>query len=134
VTPDEAQRVLGAPLAREYNLMELLRRPDVDYRALVTLPDAGPGVDDPAVVAQLEIQARYAGYIERQQDEIDRHARHEDTRLPDSLDYAAVRGLSIEVRQKLDRHRPATLGQAARISGVTPAAISLLLVHLKRRA
>jgi len=134
VEEGEARRVLGAPLAREASLMELLRRPEASYASLMSLAGAGPAVDDPQVAEQLEIQAKYAGYIERQQDEIERRARHEDTRLPDGLDYAAVRGLSVEVRQKLDRHRPATLGQAARISGVTPAAISLLLVHLKRRA
>jgi tRNA uridine 5-carboxymethylaminomethyl modification enzyme len=134
VGESEEQRVLGAPLAHEYNLLELLRRPEVSYTALTALPGAGPAVDDAQVTEQIEIQAKYAGYIERQRDEIEKHQRHEDTRLPEELDYAAVRGLSIEVRQKLTRHRPATLGQAARISGITPAAISLLLVHLKRRA
>jgi tRNA uridine 5-carboxymethylaminomethyl modification enzyme len=131
---EDAQRVLGAPLARDASLMELLRRPEAAYTALMGLPGAGPGVDDPQVTEQVEIQAKYAGYIDRQHEEIERHQRHEDTRLPDDLDYGAVRGLSTEVRQKLTRHRPATLGQAARISGITPAAISLLLVHLKRRA
>jgi tRNA uridine 5-carboxymethylaminomethyl modification enzyme len=131
---EETQRVLGAPLTRDANLMELLRRPEAGYAALMTLPGAGPGVEDPQVAEQIEIQAKYAGYIDRQHEEIEKHQRHEDTRLPDDLDYAAVRGLSTEVRQKLARHKPATLGQAARISGVTPAAISLLLVHLKRRA
>jgi len=130
----EEQRVFGAPLAHEYNLLELLRRPEVSYSVLTALPGAGPAVDDAQVTEQIEIQAKYSGYIERQRDEIEKHQRHEDTRLPAELDYAAVRGLSIEVRQKLTRHRPATLGQAARISGITPAAISLLLVHLKRRA
>ena len=129
----EAQRVLGAPLTHEYNLLELLRRPEVSYSALTALPGAGPAVNDAQVSEQIEIQAKYAGYIERQRDEIDKHQRHEDTRLPEALDYANVRGLSIEARQKLTRHRPATLGQAARLSGITPAAISLLLVHLKRR-
>ncbi|HWR87498.1 MAG TPA: hypothetical protein VN277_03655, partial [Acidiferrobacterales bacterium] len=128
----------------EYNLLELLRRPEVSYTALTALSGAGSAVDDSGagicamdfvqVTEQIEIQAKYAGYIDRQQDEIDKHQRHEDTRLPEELDYAVVRGLSIEARQKLTRHRPATLGQAARISGITPAAISLLLVHLKRRA
>jgi tRNA uridine 5-carboxymethylaminomethyl modification enzyme len=131
---DETQRVLGAPLTRDASLMELLRRPEAGYAALMTLPGAGPGVADAQVAEQVEIQAKYAGYIDRQHEEIEKHQRHEDTRLPDDLDYAAVRGLSTEVRQKLARHKPATLGQAARISGVTPAAISLLLVHLKRRA
>jgi tRNA uridine 5-carboxymethylaminomethyl modification enzyme len=129
----EEVRVLGAPLAHEYNLLELLRRPEVSYTALTALPGAGPAIEDIQVTEQIEIQAKYAGYIDRQQDEIDKHQRHEDTRLPESLDYAGVRGLSIEARQKLARHRPVTLGQAARISGITPAAISLLLVHLKRR-
>ena len=143
VEEGEEQRVLGAPLAHEYNLLELLRRPEVSYTALTALSGAGSAVDDPCAVIgamdfvqvteQVEIQAKYAGYIERQQDEIDKHQRHEDTRLPEELDYAVVRGLSIEARQKLVRHRPATLGQAARLSGITPAAISLLLVHLKRR-
>jgi len=128
----EEQRVLGAPLAHEYNLLELLRRPEVRYTALTALPAAGPAVDDAQVTEQIEIQAKYAGYIERQQDEIEKHQRHEDMRLPEELDYASVRGLSIEARQKLLRHRPATLGHAARLSGITPAAISLLLVHLKR--
>jgi tRNA uridine 5-carboxymethylaminomethyl modification enzyme len=129
----EEQRVLGAPLAHEYNLLELLRRPEVRYAALTALHAAGPGVEDLQVTEQIEIQAKYAGYIERQQDEIEKQQRHEDTRLPEALDYASVCGLSIEARQKLARHRPATLGHAARISGITPAAISLLLVHLKRR-
>ncbi len=129
----EEQRVLGAPLAHEYNLLELLRRPEVRYTELTALPGAGPAVDDTQVTEQIEIQAKYAGYIERQRDEIDKHQRHEDTHLPEDLDYVKVHGLSIEVRQRLTRHRPATLGQAARLSGITPAAISLLLIHLKRR-
>jgi tRNA uridine 5-carboxymethylaminomethyl modification enzyme len=85
------------------------------------------------VALQLEVQAKYSGYIDRQQDEIERHRRHEDTQLPVDLDYAAVRGLSTEVRQKLRDARPTTIGQASRVPGVTPAAISILLVHLKRR-
>ena len=132
VSVSEEQRVLGAPLAHEYNLLELLRRPEVSYAALTALPGAGPALDDVQVTEQIDIQAKYAGYIDRQQDEIDKHQRHEETRLPEELDYAGVRGLSIEARQKLARHRPATLGQAGRISGITPAAISLLLVHIKR--
>ena len=132
VAESEELRVLGAPLAHEYNLLELLRRPEVRYTELTALSGAVPAVDDVQVTEQIEIQAKYAGYIDRQQDEIDKHQRHEDTRLPEALDYTVVRGLSIEARQKLARHRPATLGQAARLSGITPAAISLLLVHLKR--
>jgi tRNA uridine 5-carboxymethylaminomethyl modification enzyme len=134
LSQEDTQRVFGQTLAREHSLLDLLRRPEVDYNALVSLPGAGPGVADAQAAEQVEIQAKYAGYIERQQDEIERHQRHEDTRLPDDLDYTEVRGLSIEARQQLARHRPATLGQAARISGITPAAISLLLVHLKRRS
>jgi tRNA uridine 5-carboxymethylaminomethyl modification enzyme len=134
LSQEDTQRVFGQTLAREHSLLDLLRRPEVDYNALVSLPGTGPGVADAQAAEQVEIQAKYAGYIERQQDEIERHQRHEDTRLPDDLDYTEVRGLSIEARQQLARHRPATLGQAARISGITPAAISLLLVHLKRRS
>ena len=93
----------------------------------------GPGVDDEAVAHQIEVQARYDGYIQRQRDEIERAQRHEDRALPGDLDYAAVRGLSTEVREKLELHRPASVGQAARVDGVTPAAVSLLLVHLKKR-
>ena len=130
----EEQRVFGAPLAHEYNLLELLRRPEVSYTELTALPGAGPAVDDAQVAEQIDIQAKYSGYIGRQQDEIAKQQRHEDTRLPEDLDYVKVSGLSTEVSQKLTRHRPTTLGQAARISGITPAAISLLLVHLKRRS
>jgi tRNA uridine 5-carboxymethylaminomethyl modification enzyme len=128
----EVERVFGQPLEREYNLASLLRRPDVSYAVLMTLPGAGPGVLDPSVADQIEIQAKYHGYIERQKEEIERNEEHENARLPEDLDYLKVRGLSIEVQQKLNQHRPETLGQAARISGVTPAAISILLVHLKR--
>jgi len=124
---------LGQPLAREATLYELLRRPEVGYAALMRVPGAGPGVDDAAVAQQLEIQAKYAGYIDRQEDEIAAQRRHEELRLPADFNYECVRGLSIEVRQKLSAQRPATLGQAARMSGVTPAAVSLLLIHLKRR-
>lgn len=131
-----AQQLLGQAPARDVSpsLIELLRRPEVSYTALMALDGAGPGETDEEVTQQIEIQTKYAGYIDRQEDEIALHRRNEETRLPDDLDYAAVRGLSIEVRQKLAAQRPATLGQAARISGVTPAAISLLLIHLRRRA
>jgi tRNA uridine 5-carboxymethylaminomethyl modification enzyme len=132
VGANDAQRVLGQPLEREYTLGSLLRRPDVSYPALMTLPGAGPGVADAQVAEQVEIQAKYFGYIERQKEEIERNEGQEGARLPADLDYRTVRGLSIEVQQKLNQHRPETLGQAARISGVTPAAISILLVHMKR--
>jgi tRNA uridine 5-carboxymethylaminomethyl modification enzyme len=136
----EAVRVLGKEIEREYTLADLLRRPDVAYARLVTLrrvdgePLGGPGIDDPQVAEQVEIAVKYAGYIARQEEEVAKHESSETTRIPAELDYDAVRGLSIEVRQKLKAHRPETIGQAARISGVTPAAISLLLVHLKRLA
>ncbi len=133
VPDDEAVRVFGQPLAREYRLLDLLRRPDVSYDSLMSLTAAGQGVADPVVAEQVEIQAKYAGYIERQQEEIRRHRRQEQAPLPADMDYRAVRGLSAEVCEKLQRHRPTTLGQASRIPGITPAAISLLLVHLKKR-
>ena len=124
--------VFGKELGREYSAADLLRRPDVSYGALMSLDGVGPGVDDIGVQEQIEIQARYSGYIERQSREIERQRAQEDAQIPDDLDYASVRGLSAEVSQKLALHRPATVGQAARIDGVTPAAISLLLVHLHR--
>ncbi len=128
----EARRVLGQAIEREYSLFDLLRRPEVGYAALVTLPGAGPGVDDEKVREQVEIDAKYAGYVARQLEEIARHRQHEDTPLPPDLDYLQLTGLSMEVRQRLNQVRPATLGQAARVQGVTPAAVSVLLVHLKR--
>lgn len=128
----DAVRVLGKPIEREYALYELLRRPDVTYGSLMSLPGAGVGVADATVAEQIEIRAKYHGYIERQRDEISRGEQYETLGLPKDLDYRAVRGLSIEVQQKLNQHKPETIGQAARISGITPAAISLLLVHLKR--
>ncbi len=134
VAPHETERLLGKPLEREHALFDLLKRPDVTYAKLMTLPGAGPAVADAVVAEQVEIQAKYAGYIARQRNEVARNEEHEATALPADLDYRAVRGLSFEVQQKLNQHRPETVGQASRISGVTPAAISLLLVHLKRRA
>jgi tRNA uridine 5-carboxymethylaminomethyl modification enzyme len=127
-----AERVLGQAMEREYSLLDLLRRPQVTYQSLLTLPGSGEGVSDPEVAAQVEIQAKYQGYIERQQEEIERHHHYEALRLSPDMDYNKVHGLSIEVKQKLAQYKPETLGQAARISGVTPAAISLLLVYLKR--
>lgn len=133
----EAQRVLGKGIEREYALTDLLRRPDVSYTQLMSLT----GVDgrrfddpslDPTVAEQVEIQVKYAGYIDRQAKEVERHDHYENLKLPEGLDYLTVKALSIEVRQKLAKHRPETLGQASRIAGVTPAAISLLLVHLKK--
>ena len=121
----------STPLTREYSLLDLLRRPEVDYQALTELTGK---VEIPADAAeQVEIQTQYAGYIERQQDEIARLRQHEETLLPEDLDYAALNGLSKEISQKLASIRPQTLGQASRVPGVTPAAISLLLIHLKKR-
>jgi tRNA uridine 5-carboxymethylaminomethyl modification enzyme len=132
VAAHEAIRVLGAPLERDHSLADLLRRPGVSYAGLVTLPGAGDAVADPIVAEQVEIAAKYAGYIDRQHEQIERQRALEDLRLPADLDYRTVRGFSTEVQQKLNLHKPETIGQAARISGITPAAISLLLVHLKR--
>jgi len=129
---EDAVRVLGKGIEREYSLLDLLRRPDISYADLMTLPGAGVSVKDERVAEQVEIQAKYQGYISRQLEEIARHQHYEALILPLELDYRVVSGLSIEVQQKLNHHKPETLGQAARISGVTPAAISVLLVHLKR--
>jgi tRNA uridine 5-carboxymethylaminomethyl modification enzyme len=131
---EQAASDMGSSISREVRALDLLARPEVSYRKLQNLSGIGPGVTDPKVAEQLEIQARYAGYIERQQLEIDRARANETIELPEQLDYSQVRGLSSEVEEKLSRSRPATIGQAGRIPGVTPAAISLLLVHLKRRS
>ncbi len=126
--------ILGQALRKEQSLADLLRRPELDYPTLMRLPGAGPGVAAPAVIEQLEIHARYCGYFARQDEEIARAKRHEDTCLPGDFDYRAVHGLSNEIVAKLTSYRPHTVGQATRISGITPAAISLLLVHLKRQS
>ncbi len=128
----EAERVFGKALERDYCLLDLLRRPEVDYASLLALPGMPEPVADPRVIEQVEIQAKYQGYVDRQKDEVEKLRATETLPLPADLDYAAVRGLSKEVQQKLNQHKPETLGQASRIQGVTPAAISLLLVHLKK--
>ncbi len=141
LSESDSEQVFGKALEREYTLFALLKRPSVTYKDLLDLKSAdgvalGQPADgvaqDPAVARQVEIAAKYDGYIARQRVEVARHESHETTQIPDSIDYSAVPGLSFEVRQKLAAHRPGTVGQATRISGVTPAAISLLLVHLKR--
>ena len=134
-----AEGLFGTPITREQRGFELLRRPEVSYAALAEL--IGPGESDwrdderlaTQVPLQVDVQAKYMGYIDRQHEEIERQRRNEETRLPDSVDYTQVHGLSNEARQRLTEHRPVTLGQAARIPGITPAAVSLLLIHLKRR-
>jgi tRNA uridine 5-carboxymethylaminomethyl modification enzyme len=125
-----AEQVLGRPIEREYTLMDLLKRPGVTHASIAALVQSG--AVDAVVAEQVEIQAKYQGYIARQLDEVARAESHENLGLPSDLDYRSVRGLSIEVQQKLNDHRPETVGQASRISGITPAALSLLLVHLKR--
>jgi tRNA uridine 5-carboxymethylaminomethyl modification enzyme len=128
----ELEATLGIALTRESNVLDLIKRPELDYARLMTLPALGPGVDDAKVAEQVEIGVKYSGYLDRQRDEIARQQRHEGTPIPADFDYATVRGLSAEVQQKLQRVRPQTIGQAQRIPGMTPAAISLLLVHLTR--
>ncbi|WP_102794784.1 tRNA uridine-5-carboxymethylaminomethyl(34) synthesis enzyme MnmG [Bowmanella denitrificans] len=124
---------LKNPVVREHSLEELIRRPEMSYAELMQIQDLGPGLDDPLAAEQVEIQIKYAGYIERQKDEIERTQRNENTLLPLDFDYACISGLSNEVVAKLKAARPETVGKASRISGITPAAISLLLVHLKKQ-
>jgi tRNA uridine 5-carboxymethylaminomethyl modification enzyme len=147
VSTELAEATLGKALEREYSLADLLRRPGVDFAAVESLadrarPDAGVSAAAlreelgpelaQAVIEQIEVSIKYAGYIGKQRDEVERGLQSEHLKLPETLDYNEVTALSFEVRQKLNRHRPETLGQASRISGVTPAAISLLLIHLKK--
>jgi tRNA uridine 5-carboxymethylaminomethyl modification enzyme len=128
----DARRLLGKSIEHEYSLFDLLRRPEVTYANLLNLPNAGPGLVDQEAAEQVEIEAKYAGYVTRQLEEIARQRGQEEQPLPLDFDYMGLGSLSIEVRQKLNQARPATLGQASRVSGVTPAAISVLMVYLKR--
>jgi tRNA uridine 5-carboxymethylaminomethyl modification enzyme len=128
----EVADTLGVQVSRETNVLDLIKRPELDYAKLVAVPSIGPGVDDAQVAEQVEIGVKYAGYLDRQRDEIERQQRNESTPIPAGFDFASVRGLSAEVQQKLGRVQPETIGQAQRIPGMTPAAISLLLVHLER--
>jgi len=132
-TGAKVSTLLERPLAREQRAAELLCRPDISYRELMSIDGLGPGVSADQVAEQVEIQARYAGYLERQQADIARLQRHQEQALPTDFDYNAVRGLSNEVSEKLRVVRPQTIGQAARIPGITPAAVSLLLIHLRKR-
>jgi len=138
VSVEDVTRVLGKPIEREYSLYDLLRRPDVTYDSLMSLKIGDELVVkealDPLVIEQIEIQAKYQGYIDRQSEEVAKSLSSEETRLPNDIDYRSIGGLSNEIQQKLIRHRPETIGQASRIQGMTPAAISILLVHLKRGA
>ena len=124
---------LNTPISREASFEDLLRRPEMDYAKLMSLEGFGPGIDDLQAAEQVQIQVKYSGYIQRQQEEIDKAIRHEHSLLPLDLDYQEVPGLSNEVIAKLNNHKPETVGQASRISGITPAAISILLVHMKKR-
>ncbi|MBB6065497.1 tRNA uridine 5-carboxymethylaminomethyl modification enzyme [Pseudoxanthomonas broegbernensis] len=126
------EATLGVAVSRQATALDLIKRPELGYAALMRVPGLGPGTGDAQVAEQVEIGVKYAGYLDRQHEQIARQRRHEETAVPEGFDYAAVRGLSAEVRQKLERVRPLTLGQAQRIPGMTPAAISLLLVHLER--
>jgi tRNA uridine 5-carboxymethylaminomethyl modification enzyme len=131
----ESERVLGKAIDHEYNLGDLLRRPNVSYESLMSL-DGGKYSSGESLgeteIEQIEIAAKYSGYINRQHDEVEKAAHFENLKLPPELDYGQVKALSFEVRQKLTKHRPETLGIASRISGVTPAAISLLMIHLRK--
>ncbi len=134
VAAGEAQQLLGDELRRETRVLDLIARPQSSYQGVMSLPGVGPGVDDPQVAEQIEVQAKYSGYIDRQMGEIEKTRRNESVTVPLDFNFDTVKGLSTEVREKLTRHRPATLGQAGRIPGITPAAVSLLLIHLKKRS
>ncbi len=134
LSAETMQSIFGKPLEHEYSLFELLRRPEVSYEQVLSLGETGLGEVEPAVREQVEIAAKYQGYIDRQIDEVARSRGQENTKLPTDLDYREIHGLPIEAQQKLNAHKPETIGQASRISGITPAAISLLLVHLKRKS
>ena len=130
---EQARTLLGQPLEREQTLADLLRRPNVSYDSLRQMPKFGNGLEDPVASEQVDIQAKYRGYIERQNEEVKRLARQDAVALPRDLDYSQVSGLSAEVRQRLGQHRPENIGQVRRMTGITPAAVSLLLVFLKRK-
>jgi len=120
-------------LNRETTALDLIRRPELDYARVTAIPGIGPGVDDPKVAEQVEISAKYSGYLDRQREEIAKQRRHEDTTIPPDFQFSGLAGLSAELQGKLAQIRPETIGQAQRIPGMTPAAVSLLLVHLDKR-
>jgi tRNA uridine 5-carboxymethylaminomethyl modification enzyme len=128
-----AEKFLGKTIRKDTNLLGLLKRPDFNYYDISKLPNIGIPEIDPKVAEQVEVQAKYSGYIKRQEEEVERNLQHEETTMPENIDYTKVRGLSAEVIEKLSKHRPVSLGQASRIQGITPAAISLLRIHLKRQ-
>jgi tRNA uridine 5-carboxymethylaminomethyl modification enzyme len=130
---EQVNALVKTPLSREASLEDLIRRPEVNYLDLMAIEGVGPALVDPAAAEQVEIQIKYEGYINRQQDEIAKHERNENSRLPAQFDYSVVKGLSNEVVMKLNQSLPETVGQASRIQGITPAAISLLLVYLKKQ-
>ena len=133
VNAEQNERIFKGSLSREYRLNELLRRPNVSYADLMSIENFGPAVEDPKVAEQVEVQFKYAGYIDRQQLEIDKQKNHEETVLPDDFDYLSIKGgLSNEALQKLQDQKPTTIGQASRIPGITPATISILMVYLKK--
>jgi tRNA uridine 5-carboxymethylaminomethyl modification enzyme len=129
---NEIKNVIGKALDHEYSAIQLLRRPEVTYERLMILADVGPGVGDEVVAEQVEIQAKYQGYIDRQKEEVARMVGLEGIKIPTNISYMDVPGLSTEAKQKLEQGRPETLGQASRISGITPAAVGILMVHVKR--
>lgn len=131
---EQLETLLQTPLSREYRLMDILRRPNINYSQLMSVDEIGPGLSHTQAAEQIEIQVKYAGYIDRQQEEINKSSRNENLKVPENLDYNNIVGLSAEVRQKLFQAKPVTVGMASRVPGITPAAISLLLVHLKKKA
>jgi tRNA uridine 5-carboxymethylaminomethyl modification enzyme len=133
ITKEQIESVFDGSLSREYRLAELLRRPNVTYKSLMSIDKVGPAVEDKKVAEQVEVQFKYAGYIDRQKQEIDKQKKHEEMKLPTDFDYDGIKGgLSNEARQKLQDQKPTTIGQASRIPGITPATISILMVHLKK--
>ena len=130
---EQIKNLVNKELEREYSALDLLRRPEINYQQLMLIENVGPALENRKAAEQVEIQLKYAGYIEQQQVEIERQRRHEETQIPENFDYQQVKGLSAEVYQKFLKTKPTTLGQASRIPGITPAAVSLLLVYLKKK-